>query len=132
MAHPPRTVIFDLGMSDAGVRKIQETLPALEGAFSQFDEVAIYNYPLSASTIQSHYAAAYGSNLKPFIQVQPEPLTNYAGLPAKLSVSAAGTVPLSYQWKKNNVDVGGATGSSLSGSASCFPSRQTIGNGSPQ
>src|SRR5580765_2219657 len=37
-------VVFDLGMSDSGVRKIQETLPALQGAFSQFDEVAIYTY----------------------------------------------------------------------------------------
>src|SRR5258707_8810528 len=37
-------VIFDLGMPDSGVRKIQETLGALQGAFSQFDEVAIYTY----------------------------------------------------------------------------------------
>ena len=37
-------VIIDLGMPDVGVRKVQQTLPALEGAFSQFDEVAIYTY----------------------------------------------------------------------------------------
>ena len=37
-------VIFDLGMPDTGVRKVQQTLSALQGAFSQFDEVAIYTY----------------------------------------------------------------------------------------
>ena len=44
-------VIFDLGMPDAGVRKIQETLPALQGAFSQFDEVAIYTYSSTVSRV---------------------------------------------------------------------------------
>ncbi|MGA3087676.1 MAG: VWA domain-containing protein [Terriglobales bacterium] len=37
-------VIFDTGMADVGLKKIQETLPALQGAFSQFDEVGIYTY----------------------------------------------------------------------------------------
>jgi VWFA-related protein len=37
-------VIFDTGMADVGLRKVQETLSALQGAFSQFDEVAIYTY----------------------------------------------------------------------------------------
>lgn len=37
-------VIFDLGMPDVGVRKVQATLSALQGAFSPFDEVAIYTY----------------------------------------------------------------------------------------
>jgi len=37
-------VIIDLGMPDVGVRKVQQTLSALQGAFSQFDEVAIYTY----------------------------------------------------------------------------------------
>jgi VWFA-related protein len=44
-------VIFDLGMPDSGVRKIQETLPALQGAFSQFDEVAIYTYSSTVSRV---------------------------------------------------------------------------------
>jgi len=44
-------VIFDLGMPDAGVRKVQETLPALEGAFSQFDEVGIYTYSGTVSRV---------------------------------------------------------------------------------
>jgi hypothetical protein len=34
------------------------------------------------------------------------------GQTATFSVVASGTAPLSYQWQKNNVDIGGATGSS--------------------
>jgi VWFA-related protein len=37
-------IIFDTGMADVGLKKVQETLSALQGAFSQFDEVAIYTY----------------------------------------------------------------------------------------
>ena len=37
-------VIVDLGMPDVAVQKVNRTFPALEGAFSQFDEVAIYTY----------------------------------------------------------------------------------------
>lgn len=37
-------VVFDLGMSDINVQRVNQTFPALEGAFSQFDEVAIYTY----------------------------------------------------------------------------------------
>jgi hypothetical protein len=88
--------------------------PNYDGTFNgTVDEVAIYNTALSSATIQSHYAAAYGSNLRPVISLQPTSVTNYAGLPATLSVSAYGTIPLQYSWKKNNVDIG-ATDSALS------------------
>jgi VWFA-related protein len=44
-------VVFDLGMPDVGVKKVQETMPALQGAFSQFDEVAIYTYSSTVSRV---------------------------------------------------------------------------------
>ena len=37
-------VVLDLGMPDEVVRKVNETLPALAGAFSPYDEVALYVY----------------------------------------------------------------------------------------
>src|SRR6266446_4514218 len=37
-------VVIDTGMPDVGLKKVQETLSALQGAFSQFDEVGIYTY----------------------------------------------------------------------------------------
>jgi VWFA-related protein len=44
-------VLFDLGMPDIGVKRVQETLPALQGAFSQYDEVAIYTYSSTVSQV---------------------------------------------------------------------------------
>src|SRR5258708_13315817 len=35
-------VIFDTGMPDVGLKKVQETLSALHEAFNQFDTVRIY------------------------------------------------------------------------------------------
>jgi VWFA-related protein len=37
-------LIIDQGMSDTAMKKINESLPAITGAFSQFDEVALYTY----------------------------------------------------------------------------------------
>lgn len=37
-------VVLDLGMPDDVVRKVNETLPALAGAFSPYDEVGLYVY----------------------------------------------------------------------------------------
>jgi VWFA-related protein len=54
-------VIFDLGMPDVAVQKVNQTLPALEGAFSQFDEVALYTY--SATTGKMADFGAVGKRL---------------------------------------------------------------------
>ncbi len=44
-------VVFDTGMADVGLHKVQETLSALQGAFSQFDEVGIYTYSSTVSQV---------------------------------------------------------------------------------
>ena len=44
-------VIFDLGMPDSDVQKVNQTFPALEGAFSQFDEVSLYTYSSTVSQV---------------------------------------------------------------------------------
>ncbi len=77
------------------------------------DEVAIYGTALNLEQVRAHYGAAYGSSLAPFIAVQPTSATNYPGLPVTLRVGAAGSMPLSYQWRKDGVVIPGATGSSL-------------------
>lgn len=51
-------VILDLGMSDAGVQKVNQTFSALQGAFSQFDEVSIYAYSGSVSRIRDFGAVS--------------------------------------------------------------------------
>jgi VWFA-related protein len=50
-------VILDLGMKDVDVQKVNHTFPALEGAFSEFDEVSIYGYSNAVSQLSSWGAA---------------------------------------------------------------------------
>ena len=50
-------LIFDLGMPDVAVQKVNQTFPALEGAFSQFDEVSIYTYSGNVSKVTDFAAA---------------------------------------------------------------------------
>jgi hypothetical protein len=54
------------------------------------------------------------------ISVQPAPQMVCEDDPVTFSVTAAGSAPLTYQWRKNGVNIGGATGPSYS-----IPSVQT-------
>src|SRR6266496_1967585 len=49
-------VILDLGMKDVDVQRVARSFPALEGSFSQFDEVSIYSYSNAVSKL-SDWAA---------------------------------------------------------------------------
>src|SRR5258708_35746887 len=51
-------VVIDTGLPDAELRKIQETLPALAGAFSAFDEVSVYIFGNSVQQVSDFSAAA--------------------------------------------------------------------------
>jgi VWFA-related protein len=53
-------VILDLGMKDVDVQRVNHTFPALEGAFSAFDEVSIYSY----SNVVSQFASWQAVNQK--------------------------------------------------------------------
>jgi VWFA-related protein len=50
-------VILDLGMKDVDVQRVNHTFPALEGAFSEFDEVSIYSYSNAVSQLADWGAA---------------------------------------------------------------------------
>jgi VWFA-related protein len=50
-------VVLDLGMKDVDVQKVNHTFPALEGSFSEFDEVSIFAYSNTVSQISSWGAA---------------------------------------------------------------------------
>src|SRR6202163_459919 len=47
-------VIFDTGMPDVGLKKVQDTLSALQGSFSQFDEVGIYTHSSTVSQVADY------------------------------------------------------------------------------
>jgi VWFA-related protein len=45
-------VILDTGMPDVALQKVNKTFPSLEGAFTQFDEVAVYTYSGTYSRVK--------------------------------------------------------------------------------
>jgi len=82
--------------------------PAYDGTFNgTLDEVAAYSYALSLAKISNHYALAYGSNTKPTITTEPVSIKVYESspIPAKFEIGAYGTQPLTFQWKKNGIDL---------------------------
>ena len=46
-------VLIDLGMSDIAVQKVNQTFPALEGAFAPFDQIAVYAYSNAVSQMNN-------------------------------------------------------------------------------
>src|SRR5579864_2532574 len=46
-------VIFDVGMKDVDLQKVNHTFPALEGAFSQFDEISLYTFSNAVAQLSS-------------------------------------------------------------------------------
>jgi VWFA-related protein len=44
-------ILIDLGMADVAVQKVHETYSALTGAFSPYDEVALYTYSSTVSQV---------------------------------------------------------------------------------
>src|ERR1700734_1880520 len=50
-------IVLDLGMPDAAVQKINNTFPALVGAFAPYDEVSLYTYSSTVSEVTDFTAA---------------------------------------------------------------------------
>ncbi len=65
----------------------------------------------ATGTIQLNLATA--APVYPVIITQPQPQVDIAGATLTFSVSAVGSPPLSYQWKKNSGNASGGTGAKL-------------------
>ena len=82
-------------------------------ATSMADSGAVYSVVVSnsAGTVTSSEArlTVTAAAVAPTIDTQPAALTVTAGQVASFSVSASGTAPFSYQWKKNGTDISDAT-----------------------
>jgi VWFA-related protein len=50
-------IVLDQGMPDAAVQKINQTFPALMGAFAPYDEVALYTYSSTVSEVSDFTGA---------------------------------------------------------------------------
>jgi Concanavalin A-like lectin/glucanases superfamily len=73
------------------------------------DEVALYNRALSVEQVNALYDKAVGVAQPPSILVQPVGGTRYATGAKTFMMTAAGTLPLHYQWRHNGTPISGAT-----------------------
>ena len=69
------------------------------------DEVAIWNTALTGPQVAALYTAASGVQIPVSVVLQPLPTTLYVGKTNQLSITAAGSGPLTYQWYTNGVAV---------------------------
>jgi glucose/arabinose dehydrogenase/regulation of enolase protein 1 (concanavalin A-like superfamily) len=94
---------------ESGVRSAFATgLPGQSLALDVGTDGNLYYLSRSAGTL---YRIIYTGNVSPVITDQPDNLTVSQGQPATFQVTATGTAPLSYQWRKDNVTIAGATAS---------------------
>jgi hypothetical protein len=81
---------------------------AFKGAI---DDVRIYSRALSSTNVQELFAAA--GPMAPIFYTQPQGATRFVGDNITLSGFVDGTDPISYQWKRNGINIPGATNLSL-------------------
>ena len=95
----------------SGATSSSYTTPATAVA----DSGALFTVAVSNAAGNATSAAATltvnAGGVTPSITTQPSSQTVTAGQTASFSVSATGTAPLTYQWKKNSVAISGATSS---------------------
>ncbi len=84
------SVVLDLSLPDNVVSKVNQTLPALVGAFSQYDEVALYTYASSVQKVQDFVGGASDRFAQVMKQVRAEAQGRPGGVPVVAGPMAAG------------------------------------------
>lgn len=78
------------------------------------DEISLYGKALSDTAIANLYAAGqYGNTTPPLVTKNPGSTTAVVGNTVTLSAGIAGSLPITYQWKKNGANIPGATDQTL-------------------
>ena len=70
------------------------------------DDGSFYYLARGTSSVMK---VSYTTNLSPVITTQPNSQLVSVGYPVTFSVTASGPSPYSYQWKRNGVNISGAT-----------------------
>jgi VWFA-related protein len=83
-------IVLDLGMSDAEVQKVNQTFPALVGAFAAYDEVAVYTY--SSTVGQASDFAGATKRLVAVLNRMKTERGNYDGPPVLGGPMAGGPI----------------------------------------
>jgi poly(3-hydroxybutyrate) depolymerase len=87
-------------------------LKSVRSTFHRFDGLELLR--LIATILALHAIDARCDSVAPSITTQPTDRAVALGTPAAFSVIVSGTAPLSYQWRKEGVNVPGAINQSLS------------------
>jgi len=77
-----------------------------------YDNVRIYNRALSDDEVAELFSSE-GPATPPLITSQPRSRTNVVSSSVMFSVTASGTLPFNYQWRKGGVNLAGATDRTL-------------------
>ncbi len=93
------------GAAISGATGASYTIPAVAAAHAGSYRVVVSNKAGSVTSTPVTLTV----NAPPTITAQPESQSACAGTSVLFTVSATGTTPLSYQWKRNGTDIPGAT-----------------------
>ena len=99
------------GTDISGASSSIYTTPATSSADNDAVFTVLVSNSAGTSTSNAARLAVTNFAVAPAISQQPENQSVVTGTSASFSVSATGTSPLSYQWKKNGADIPGATAS---------------------
>ncbi|HEY2547677.1 MAG TPA: immunoglobulin domain-containing protein, partial [Candidatus Acidoferrum sp.] len=100
------------GVAVSGAISSSYTTPATATSDSGAQFTVVVGNTAGSVTSSAATLTVTASAVAPSITTQPTSQSVTAGQTAPFSVSATGTAPLSYQWKKNGVAVSGAISSS--------------------
>jgi len=83
-------IVLDLSLPSNVVSKVNDTLPALVGAFSQYDEVSLFTYGSSVQKVQDFIGGASDRFAQVMKQVRAEAEGRPGGVPVVAGPMAAG------------------------------------------
>jgi VWFA-related protein len=83
-------VVLDLSMQEVEMSKIRDTLPALMGAFGQFDEVSVYTYGTSVNRVQGFTPAQNDVFIQTIRKLQHNGFGRSGGVPVLNGPMASG------------------------------------------
>lgn len=100
------------GANISGATKASYTTPATVAGDSGALFSVVVSNSIGSATSVSAILTVNSSVIAPSITTQPAAASVNKGKTAKFTVTASGTAPLSYQWRKNGTNIAGATAAS--------------------
>ena len=94
---------------DTHVLAIGSEYPSVNPWLGTYYYTALYNRALSSVEINHNYSLGMTSDSIPYFVSQPRQVYTIEGNTGTFNSKAVASVPISYQWQKNGVDIPGAT-----------------------